>query len=123
MISIRRLAALDIAFLRKRLILAEFALGAFGSAALGVFTLLRSHSRGATIFGLYLVSLKVNYMPLLLHALSIAPHGTAMTEIAGETEDRRQLFRKYRRGSLILLIPFVVPIVAVAQWRRADRSS
>jgi len=118
-ISIRKLAAVDLAFLGSRFVLAEFALGVVGSGALGLFTLFRSHSAGTTLFGLYLVSVGINYVPLLLHAISVVRHGTATAEIADEIDDRKQLFGKYRRGSLILLLLFVVPIVALAQWRRS----
>jgi hypothetical protein len=118
-INIRKLAALDLAFLGTKFIIAEFALGVLGPATLGLFTLLRSHSAGGTLFGLYLVSLGVNYVPLLLHAISIVRDGTAQAEIADDIDDRKQLFAKYRRGSLLLLLPLAVPIVAFAQWHRS----
>ena len=44
LINIRKLAALDIAFLGPKLILAEFGVGVFLSAAIGLATLKRSHS-------------------------------------------------------------------------------
>jgi hypothetical protein len=55
---------------------------------------------------------------LLLHAISIVRDGTAKAEIAYDIGDRKQLFARYRRGSLLLLLPLVVPIVALAQWHR-----
>ena len=35
-------------------------------------------------------------------------------EIADELGDRKQLFRKYRRQSLLLLVPFAAPIIAAS---------
>lgn len=72
MIDFRKLAAVDIAFLGSRLILAEFSIGVFGSLALGVFTLLRSHSMGGIALGSYLLCIGINYVPLLLYAIRCA---------------------------------------------------
>jgi uncharacterized protein len=116
-IDIRKLAAVDIAFLGSRLILTEFSVGVFGSLALGVFTLLRSHSLRGIAFGSYLLLIGVNYVPLLLHAISLARNNnSARDEIADELSEKRRMFRKYRRQSLLLLVPLVVPIVALVQW-------
>ena len=113
-IDIRKLAALDLAFLGPRIILTEFSLGVFGSFALGVLTLLRSHSMGGLALGSYLLLIGVNYVPLLLHAISIVRRNSVHFEIADEVTEKR-MFRKYRRQSLLLLVPLVVPIVALAQ--------
>ena len=121
MIDIRRLAALDIAFLGSRFILAEFAIGVFGSLGLGVLTLLRTQSLGGTVFGAYLLCLGVNYVPLLVHAIDLVRHGTAHQEIANELHEGRRMFRKYRRQSLLLLVPLVVPVLAILERRRHDR--
>jgi hypothetical protein len=119
MISVRKLAAIDLAFLGRTFILAEFGLGVVGSAALGGFTLragiYRFHSARMITFGVYLLFLALNYVPLLLHAISMARDGSARQEIAGELDDRRAAFRKYRRQSLFLLLPLVVPIAALTQ--------
>ena len=120
-IEIRRLAAVDIAFLGSRFILAEFSIGVFGSLGLGFLTLLRTHSLGGTVFGAYLVSIGVNYVPLLVHAIDIVRHGTAHQEIADELPEKHRVFRKYRRQSLLLLVPLVVPILAIVQCRSSDQ--
>jgi len=114
-IDIRKLAAVDIAFLGSRLVLTEFSVGVLGSLALGVFTLLRSHSLRAIAFGSYLLFIGANYVPLLLHAISLARNKSARDEIADELPEKRRMFRKYRRQSLLLLVPLVVPIVALVQ--------
>jgi len=121
--KIRTLAALDIAFLGATLIIAEFAFGVVGPIALGVLTLRGSHSMGGMLFGAYLVSLGLNYVPLLMYAIVIARRGTAQAEILAEPSDRQQTFRTYRRQSLWLLVPLVVPILAIRQEWQARRRS
>jgi CAAX protease family protein len=121
-IDFRKLAAVDIAFLGSRLILAEFSIGVFGSLALGVFTLLRSHSAGGIALGSYLLCIGINYVPLLLYAIRLVRLDSARYEIAEETADKRQIFRKYRRQSLLLLVPLAVPILAVARELKRNSS-
>jgi len=122
-IEVRRLAAVDIAFLGSRLILSEFAIGVFGSLGLGILTLVRTRSLSGTVFGAYLVCIGVNYAPLLVHAIDLVRHGTAKQEIADELTEKDRMFRKYRRQSLLLLVPLVMPIVAIVQWRSSERQN
>ena len=70
MIDFRKLAAVDIAFLGSRLILAEFSIGVFSLLALGLLTLLRSHSLGGIALASYILCLGLNYVPLLLYAIT-----------------------------------------------------
>jgi hypothetical protein len=102
------------AFLGARLILTEFSIGVIGSLALGVFTLRRSHSLGGVALGVYLLCIGMNYMPLLVYAISLVRLDSARFEIAEEAADKRRMFRKYRRQSLLLLVPLAVPILAAA---------
>src|SRR5712671_6346566 len=96
MINIRKLAAIDLEFLGPKVILAEFGLGALGAMILGILSLragiYRFHSAGMTLFGAYLLLLGMNYVPLLLHAIDMARHGSARQEIADELEDKRMAF-------------------------------
>ena len=101
-------------FLGPRIILAEFSLGVFGSFALGVLTLLRSHSLRGIALGSYLLFIGINYVSLLLYAISLVRHNSAKDEIADELTEKRRMFRKYRRQSLLLLVPLAVPILALA---------
>ena len=114
-IDFRKLAAVDIAFLGSRLILAEFSIGVFGSLALGFLTLLRSHSVRGIALGSYLLFIGINYVPLLVYAIRIVRLGSARDEIAEERADKREMFRKYRRQSLLLLVPLAVPILAMGR--------
>ena len=75
MLHIRRLAAIDLAFLGPRIILPEFALGVVGPTVLGIWTLLRSQSAGSVLFGAYLIALGINYVPLLLDPIDIVRRG------------------------------------------------
>jgi hypothetical protein len=120
-INVRKLAALDIAFLGPKLILAEFSIGVFLSAAIGLLSLKRSHSGWGILVGAYLLSLAVNYVPLLLYAIAIVRQRSAQEEVAREVADRNRSLRRYRRQSLLLLIPFAVPILAFAQERQKAR--
>jgi hypothetical protein len=120
-VNARKLAAIDLHFLGPRVILAEFALGVSGPIVLGFLTL-RGASRhgwpwGVTLFGAYLISLGLNYVPLLLHAIDLVRSRGASCEIADELLERRAAFRRYRRQSLYLLVPLVVPMIALQQHR------
>lgn len=120
-INVRKLAAIDLYLLGPYVIVTEFALGVAGPIVLGVFTL-RMASRqawplGLTSFGGYLLLLGVNYIPMLLHAIDLARFRSAFSEITDELSERRVAFRKYRRQSLYLLVPLVVPLLAILQHR------
>jgi hypothetical protein len=58
------------------------------------------------------MTLGINYLPMLLHAIDLVRKGSAQLEIADEAGDRQRLFRKYRAQSLWLLVPLV------ALWQR-----
>lgn len=118
MIQPRKLAAIDIALLGPMLILIEFAAGVLLSAGLGVFIFLRARSMPQIVLGLYLVSLGLNYLPLLLHAVSIRSRERARAELGIELNDKGRAMAKYRWQSLYLLLPLVTPIAAVVElWR------
>lgn len=114
-IEIRKLAAIDIFFLGRRIILAEFAAGVFLPAGLGVFTLFRAHSSWQVALGLYLTSLSINYVPLLVYAIAIGNREDARLQLGDELSDKQRAMAKYRRVSLLLLIPLLVAILAAAQ--------
>ena len=122
-INVRKLAAIDLYFLGPYVIVTEFALGVAGPMVLGVFTL-RMASRqawplGLTSFGGYLLLLGVNYIPMLLHAIGLLRFRIAFSEISDDLSDRRVAIRKYRRQSLYLLVPFLVPLLAILQQRES----
>ena len=123
MIDIRKLAAIDITFLGPRVILAEFTLGVLGSFALGLFILLRSHTIWQMSLGWYITSLGINYVPLLAYAIVIVRHGSARTELGDELGHPERANFKYTFQSLALLVPLLVPAIAVSQeWRKAQKT-
>jgi hypothetical protein len=120
-INIRKLAALDIAFHGPKFILIEFALGVIGCAALGLFSIYfglfhsPSYSLFAVIMGCFLLWIALNYVPLLIYAISIVRHKSAQQEVAYELEYRDKYAGKYMRQSTLLLIPLAIPALAVYQ--------
>ncbi len=117
-IDLRKLAAMDIALLGRSVIVAEFAGGVALSAALGLFVLFRQHSFWQIVLGVYLISLGINYLPMFAYAIAIPTRERAREEIAEELADKRRAISKYRRQSLLLLIPLLVPILAFAARQR-----
>ena len=107
------------AWLGPKVIVAEYAFGVILPLALGVFTLHRTFSspnwlNWQTFFGMWLISIAANYLPLFLYALSIARAGT----VKAEGEPERPHARRYGVQQVIILIPFLVVIIAVIQERR-----
>ena len=119
----RKLAAIDIAFLGRPLIVTEFAAGVLLGIALGAFILLRARSPLQVVLGAYLVALGLNYVPMLLCALAIKDGNAAHAEIAGDLNDKSRAMAKYRRQSLYLLVPLIVPIVALRGRLRSSAQS
>lgn len=120
-LDVRRLAALDMhglrgTRLRRHVILAEFALGTVGAAALGVWALTWGDAVGV-ILGVWLLGLAANYFPLTAQALSLWPSGELKAELADV--DLRAELRRYTRAQVWVLVPFWVAVLAVTQRRRA----
>ncbi len=114
MLNLRKLAAIDIALLGYKFVLAEYAVGVFFSVGLGLFVLFRGHSFWQVWLGIYLLSLGINYIPMLACAVSIANREAARAELGAELTDKARAMAKYRRQSLLLLVPNLVPILALA---------
>lgn len=120
-INIRKLAALDIVFHGPKFILAEFALAVFGCAALGFFSLYyglfhgSNHSLFAVFLGCFLLWIALNYLPLMIYAISIVRHKSAHQEVAYELEHKDIYAKKYTFQSTLILVPFAVPALAAYQ--------
>jgi hypothetical protein len=119
MINIRKLAAIDMAWLGTRVIVAEYTLGVILPLILGLLSirsgLLGSHLVGwAGVLGFWLVSIAVNYMPLLIYAMLIAKAGTAKEEGLPEYAHAK----RYGVQQVIILVPFLVVILALMQEAR-----
>ncbi|HUI41932.1 MAG TPA: hypothetical protein VL523_08190 [Terriglobia bacterium] len=113
----RKLAAIDIVFLGYKLIFAEYAVGVFFSIALGLFVLVRGSTFLQVVLGAYLICLGINYVPMLAYAVAIGSQSSAQAELGDELTERRRAMSKYRRQSLFLLVPLLVPILAATQVR------
>jgi hypothetical protein len=104
-------------FLGYKFVLVEYAVGVFFSAALGLFVLYRAHSFWQEALGLYLICLGMNYIPMLAYTLSIANKESARAELGSELSDKPAAMSKYRRRSLLLLVPLSVPLLALIRRR------
>ena len=118
MVSIRKLAALDIAIHGAKLIVAEFAAGVILPLAIGVLSLLRGRAYWQIAFGIYMLCLGLNYFPLLIYGTILAAKENAESAVAAELKARDQIASKYAKQSLLLLVPLVVPIAALLQLRK-----
>lgn len=116
-INVRKLAALDIVFHGPGLILAEFAFGIVLCATFGLWSLLGPiHSTFIIIVGCYLLGIALNYVPLLLYAISIVRRKSARQEVAYELAHKDASARKYTmQTTVLLLVPLVLLLLAVYQ--------
>jgi hypothetical protein len=119
LIEIRKLAAVDMAWLGVQVIVVEYALGVVLPLALGILSFRAGLARPdpwnwQTAFGIWLVAIAANYVPLLIYALSIALAKSAQKE--GRSEIKHA--RRYGVQQVIILIPFFVVIAALLQERR-----
>ena len=120
LIDVRKLAAVDMVWLGKWIVLAEYALGVVLPFALGVWSLRvvlsqqPSPSMWQVAVGIWLITIAANYVPLVLYALSIARAGTV------EQEGRPELAyaRRYGTQQTMILVPLLVVGVALVQERR-----
>jgi hypothetical protein len=117
LITIRKLAALDIVFHGPRLILAEFALGVVVCTSLGLWSFLSPiHSPFMIIIGCFFLWVALNYVTLLLYAISIVRRKSAHQEVAFELAHKDTYARKYTlQTTMLLLVPLVLPLLAVYQ--------
>lgn len=122
--DVRRLAAVDMhglagTRLRRRLILAEFTIGAVAALAVGLWVAVRAGSSGWRAFGTWAAGVGLNYVPLTLHAGSLSHKGALEAELAG-VDVRREL-RRYSYLQLWVLVPLLFPVLALRQRPRQHR--
>ncbi len=119
-LNVRRLAAFDMhgargTRRRRRVILAEFALGCVGCAVLGAWSLSFGGAAGI-VLGIWLLGLAANYVPLTAHVLALWHPGALDAELAGA--DLGAELSHYTRAQIWVLVPFWVAGLALAQERR-----
>jgi hypothetical protein len=117
-VDVRRLAAVDMhgvkgTSLRRRVIIAEFVLGAIGGIGIGLLLLFTADGAAGIIVGAWAVGIGVNYVPLGLHTLSLRRPVDLRTELA-EADIRNEL-RRYTKSQLWVFVPFLFAGLALAQ--------
>lgn len=95
--NVRRLAAIDMWGVqgtrrRRRIILAEFLFGAVAGVAFGAWVLNVQRGLGGLLFGLWLVGIGLNYVPLTLYAVRLSRSGALEAELDG-VDAYRELWR------------------------------
>jgi hypothetical protein len=120
-LNVRRLAAVDMygtagARWRRRVIVAEFIVGAFGGITLGLWIALSSPMVGWQWFGAWLTGMGANYLVLALHAVSLSRSGAMDNELAGL--DVRAELRHYSLAQLWVVVPLTMAVIALPQLRR-----
>lgn len=120
----RRLAAVDMhglsgSWLRRRLILAEFVLGVVAGVGLGLWAAASASSMGWRVFGIAVVGIGLNYLPLALHAVALSPPGRLETELDGV--DIPAELRHYTGAQFWILVPGLVAVLGARQAIAARR--
>lgn len=99
MVNLRELAAIELRFLNRTFVLLEYAFGIILLCGISLLGLL--HSRGHSLFMWYLMSVGLNYTPLLYYAvLLLRSKGDEVQAV------RRSDMARLRRQQLWLLVPF-----------------
>jgi hypothetical protein len=121
MIQVRKLVAVELVFLGPKIVFAEYGFAVVVGAAIGILSLrvglLRTHALWQELLGVYLILLSLTYAVLLALAIAMVRRGTAREEIGDELDNTAATFRKYRRQSLWILVPLIVPLAAIAEQR------
>jgi len=111
--NVRRLVALDMGLHGPTFILVEFSLGVPVPMIFGLSLALR----GFLLFGAYIFTLGLNYVPFLIYAVSLRKNYSEVVDI--NDPDIRRLNRKYSTQQFLIFIPFFAVVLAVSQWLRA----
>ena len=114
----RKLAAIHIATLGPTFAIGNFAGIAILCLSLGGLILWHADSYQMLTLGFYFVSLCANYVVLLFFAFEINNGERARSEIGDELNRQHGAMGEYRRQSMYLLLPLVVPIVALQRHYR-----
>ncbi|MGA8598662.1 MAG: hypothetical protein WB676_28435 [Bryobacteraceae bacterium] len=65
-----------------------------------------------------MISLGVNYIPMLIYAIAINKAKSATAELGSELDNKSTAIARYRRQSLWLLVPLITPFMALRQVRK-----
>ncbi len=119
--DVRRLAALDLHGMagrqwRRRLIAAEFLLGAVGCLILGIWLAATVTTVGPGVLGAWIAGVGVNYLALAWQAAALWRRGALAAELAGT--DVRDDLRRYSYRQFWIVVPVLFAILALTQHRR-----
>jgi hypothetical protein len=119
-IKVRKLAAFDLYFRRPSLTLLEFAFAVFGFGTLGFVAVFLGLTRSvlAAGIGVYLLFLGIDYAPLLAYGILILRRSSPKEELGEELDDIPHFRRKYGIQQTLLMVPLVIPALAVTQELR-----
>jgi hypothetical protein len=110
LISIRKLAILDMAVHNRLLILAEFSAGSLIGILVGGYVLSRASNGYELLIGLGLLGIGLNYVPLALYGILNDPKHSLDPELLSLDSKRR-----YTAQSLFLVVPFFIIAIALLQ--------
>ena len=107
-VNVRRLAAIDMYGTRgtprrRRIILAEFTIGAAVMVAFGAWLVAVSSGAGGRALGIWILGSGLNYVPLAGYAIALSRPGALQAELAGV--DIGQELRRYSVLQLWILVP------------------
>jgi hypothetical protein len=115
--NVRRFAAIDMygtagTQRRRRIVLLEFVVGTVALLLIGAVLLIH----GGWLWAAWLLGCGLNYGALAVHAVTLYPPGRLEAELAGA--DVGAELRRYSIAQLLLFVPVLIAIVAVAQAAR-----
>jgi hypothetical protein len=117
-VDVKRLAAVDMygargTALRRRVVLAEFALALIVALALGGWLIFGAFGLGAHVFGIWMLGAGLNYAPLTAYAISLSRPGALEAELADVNVG--QELRRYSVRQPWLFVP--LSLIAMTVWR------
>jgi hypothetical protein len=98
MLNTRELAAIELRFLGRTIVLVEYACGVVLLVGLGVLGLV--HTRGHSVWWWYMVGIGANYIPLLYYTVLLMRSHKDVVE-----RSRREDMARLRRQQFWLLVP------------------
>jgi hypothetical protein len=107
--NVRRLVALDMGLHGPRFILIEFSLGVPVPMILGLSLVFQ----GFLLFGAYIFTLGINYMPFLVYAITLKKNYGGVVDMSDP--ETRKLNRKYSIQQFLIFIPFFTVVLAMVQ--------
>jgi hypothetical protein len=119
MMSVRRLAAIDMygtkgKLLRRRLVLVEFAVAVPVCLLLSALMILGGDSAALTIIGIWIALIGANYAALAIYAMGFS-RGSRLLEELKAVDIRREL-RYYSVAQFWVLVPLLFVVLALREF-------